>query len=103
MKNYNKLVRDRIPEIIEKAGKNPVTRELTEEETEKYLLEKLEEEVAEFKENKDFEELADILEVIEAIVALRGEHMETLEGIKADKKQERGGFRKRILLERVEE
>lgn len=102
MKKYNKLVRDRIPEIIEKAGKKPTTRELSEEEMEKHLIQKLEEEVEEFKENQDFEELADILEVIENIVRFRGENMRSLERIKSDKKTDRGGFEKRILLESVE-
>ena len=103
MKNYNKLVRDRIPEIIKDAGKTPITKILPEEEMETHLIQKLEEEIQEFKESRDFEELVDLLEVIEALANLRGEEMYTLERIKADKKEERGGFEERILLEIVED
>ncbi len=103
MKSYNKLVRDRIPEIIEDAGKTPITKILPEEEMETRLVQKLEEEIQEFKESRDFEELADLLEVIEALAKLRGEDLYTLERIKADKKAERGGFENRILLEGVED
>lgn len=103
MKSYNKLVRDRIPEIIEDAGKTAITKILPEEEMETRLVQKLEEEIQEFKESRDFEELADLLEVIEALAKLRGEDLYTLERIKADKKAERGGFENRILLEGVED
>ncbi len=103
MKNYNKLVRDRIPEIIKEAGKTPITRILPEEEMESHLIQKLEEEVQEYKETRDFEELADLLEVIEALAKLRGEDLYSLERIKLDKREERGGFEEGILLETVED
>lgn len=103
MEKYNKLVRDRIPEMIKEAGKTPVTRILSEEEMEEHLIQKLEEEIQEFKESRDFEELADLLEVMEALAKLRGEDLYSLERIKADKKEERGGFEERILLESVED
>ncbi len=103
MEKYNKLVRDRIPEMIKEADKTPVTRVLPEEEMEEHLIQKLEEEIQEFKESRDFEELADLLEVMEALAKLRGEDLYSLERIKADKKQERGGFEERILLESVED
>jgi len=103
MEKYNKLVRDRIPEMIKEAGKTPVTRILPEEEMEEYLIQKLEEEIQEFKESRDFEELADLLEVMEALAKLRGEDLYSLERLKADKKEERGGFEERILLESVQD
>ena len=103
MKTYNKLIRDRIPELIERAGKTPHTRVLDEEEMEKALKEKLLEEVNEFIESDQIEEIADILEVIEAIAKLRGVHMALIAGMKEEKKEERGGFEKRLLLERVED
>lgn len=101
--NYNKLVRDRIPEMIREAGKTPITRSIPEEEMEAYLIDKLEEELQEFKESRDYEELADLLEVMEALVKLRGEDLFSLERVKEDKKRERGGFEERILLESVED
>lgn len=69
---HNKLVRDRIPEIIEKSGKKAITRTLTQEE---YLMEldrKLNEECAEYQADKSLEELADMLEVMYAIAEARG-------------------------------
>ena len=103
MKTYNKLIRDRIPEIIEKAGKTPVTRHLEEEEMGEALKEKLFEEVNEFLESDQIEEIADILEVLEAIAKHRGVNMALIAGMKEEKREERGGFEKRLLLERVEE
>lgn len=64
---YNKLVRDRIPEIIEQSGKKAVTRIAGDGEYRQYLREKLQEEVGEFMENGNPEELADILEVVFAL------------------------------------
>lgn len=69
---HNKLVRDKIPEIIEKSGKKAITRTLTQEE---YLMEldrKLNEECAEYQADKSLEELADMLEVMYAIAEARG-------------------------------
>lgn len=103
MEKYNKLVRDRIPEMIKEAGKTPITRILSEEEMEEFLIQKLEEEVQEFKDGRDYEELADILEVLDALVKLRGEDLYSLERVKTDKKAERGGFEEGILLEGVKE
>ena len=100
---YAKLIRDRIPEIIEQAGKKPVTRVISEEEMEKALKEKLKEEVEEFIESDQIEEIADILEVLEAIAMHRGIDRALIERLKADKKEERGGFEKRLMLEKVED
>ena len=96
-----KLVRDKIPEIIEKDGKKPITRIASRTECEARLGEKLQEEVSEFLESGKTEELADILEVIRAICDLRGISHEDLEKIRNKKLEERGGFKKRIILERI--
>ena len=100
---YNKLVRDRIPEIIEKNGKKAVTRTLTDEEYKVYLEKKLDEEVAEFHESKSPEELGDIIEVLYAICAANGYNPVSVNTERAFKKVERGGFTKKILLLEVEE
>ncbi|MDL2319465.1 nucleoside triphosphate pyrophosphohydrolase, partial [Eubacteriales bacterium OttesenSCG-928-A19] len=68
---YNKLVRNKIPDIIRKNGKEPVTRVLEGEAFLAALDAKLREEVEEYLENPCMEEVADILEVLEAIVAMR--------------------------------
>ena len=102
-KVYNKLVRDKIPEIIEKSGNKCVIATLSDEEYAKMLDEKLLEEVAEYKADKNAEELADILEVICAIAKNKGILEEDLKEIRAQKQHKRGGFDKKILLKEVEE
>ena len=68
MKVYNKLVRDKIPDIILKDNELPVTRILDDEEFIKELNKKLQEEVNEYLEGENVEEMVDILEVIRAIL-----------------------------------
>lgn len=66
---YNKLVRDRIPEIIEASGKTCRTTVLNDTEYLPMLDAKLDEELAEYHKDQDIEELADLLEVIYAAIA----------------------------------
>ena len=98
---YHKLVHDRIPEIIEKSGKQPVYSILSDKEYLAKLDEKLNEELAEYQGSKSMEELADLLEVIRAVAVARGSSMEEVEAIRRDKAAKRGGFEKRILLSEV--
>ena len=100
---YNKLVRDKIPEIIENDGKTCTCSILSDEEYLKKLDEKLGEELAEYQESKSMEELADLLEVMRAVAAARGSSMEEVEKIRQEKARKRGGFEKKILLEKVVE
>ena len=74
MMEFNKLVRDRIPEIIEKEGGKPVTRTL------------------------ELEELADVLEVVYALAKLRGYSVKELEAAYQKKHEARGGFEDRVFL-----
>ena len=100
---YNKLVRDRIPEIIESSGKKCSTEILSPEEYLCMLDAKLDEELAEYHKDQNIEELADLLEVIHAAAIARGYTLEDLEQIRAEKAARRGGFEKRILLKEVYE
>lgn len=104
---YNKLVRDRIPEIIEKTGKELSSRILEEKEYEIELKKKLGEELAEYNEAKSseeaVEELADILELLHAATKIHGSSFEDLEKIRKAKAEKRGGFEKRIFLIEVED
>ena len=95
---YNKLVRDRIPEIIEKSGNRCVTKILSDEEYIEMLDKKLDEELAEYHKDKNIEELADVLEVIYACAQARGYSLEELETIRADKAEKRGAFKDKIFL-----
>lgn len=104
---YNKLVRDRIPEIIEKSDKKCNVRLLNEDE---YIIEinkKMHEELAEYEATKSkedaLEELADLLELIHAATSYHGASFEELEKVRSEKAGKRGGFEKRIFLVDVED
>ncbi|ERK63972.1 MULTISPECIES: nucleoside triphosphate pyrophosphohydrolase [Oscillospiraceae] len=101
IKAYHKLVRDRIPEIIEADGKTCVSATLSNEDYIALLDQKLNEELAEYQESKSLEELADLLEVMQAVVKARGWTLDELEQVRADKAAKRGGFAKKILLKEV--
>ena len=97
-KQYHKLIRDKIPQIIEKSDKTCRTEVLDEQDYLAMLDEKLGEELAEYMESKALEELADLLEVMEAVVTARGYTWEQLLAVKEEKKAARGGFEDRLLL-----
>ena len=103
MKEYNKLVRDRIPEILAQSDLCAFFRSLSPSEYMKFLEKKLDEEVEEFHESKDVEELADILEVLIAITNEKGYSVDTLWAERLKKRTERGGFERKILLIGIEE
>ncbi|MEZ4623605.1 MAG: nucleoside triphosphate pyrophosphohydrolase [Thermomicrobiales bacterium] len=70
---YNKLVRDRIPEIIESEGSECNVRVLDNAEFSLQKLDyKLAEELSEYQESKELEELVDIVELMRGIVARNG-------------------------------
>jgi predicted house-cleaning noncanonical NTP pyrophosphatase (MazG superfamily) len=98
---YNKLIRDRIPEIIEKSGKTAIVQTLENKQYHAKLNEKLSEELQEYQESKSIEELADIVEVIYAIVKTQGNSIEEFERIRIEKGGNRGYFEKKLLLVEV--
>ncbi len=100
---YNKLVRDRIPEIIQASGKKCSTEILSDEEYLKQVDAKLDEELAEYHKDQNIEELADLLEVIHAATLARGYSLEELERVRAEKATKRGSFEKRTMLKEVYE
>ena len=100
---YNKLVRDRIPEIIHSSGKTCSIEILSDEEYLKLVDAKLDEELSEYHKDQNIEELADLLEVIHAATLARGYSLEELEHVRAEKAAKRGGFANRILLKEVYE
>lgn len=99
---YNKLVRDRIPEIIRASGKTCEVEVLSDEEYLKMLDAKLDEELEEYRESRSLEELADLLEVLYAVATARGYTVEQLESVRAEKATERGAFTQKILLKEVD-
>lgn len=102
-KIYSKLVRDRIPEILEEDGKVCTTEILPDDRYLRMLDAKLDEELAEYQESKSLEELADLLEVMRAVVNARGWSWEQLEQVRQEKAARRGSFEKKILLKEVRE
>jgi predicted house-cleaning noncanonical NTP pyrophosphatase (MazG superfamily) len=104
---YNKLVRDRIPEIIESSGKQFSTRILNDEEYIKELKKKSFEELEEYintTNNEDaIEELADLLEIIHALAEYHGASFEKVEEVRKKKAEKRGGFKEKIFLVEVED
>jgi predicted house-cleaning noncanonical NTP pyrophosphatase (MazG superfamily) len=99
---YNKLVRDKIPEIIKRNNQTPITHIADDKEYWDKLKEKLTEEINEFLQESNAKELADILEVIYAICEYIGVNNEELEKIRFKKLEERGNFSKRIILDEAE-
>lgn len=95
---YNKAIRDRIPEIIEKSGYSCHVKTLSNDEFLIEIEKKLTEEVHEYQKNKEVSELADILEVIYRIAQLKGISKEELEKIQAKKTEDRGCFDKNLFL-----
>ena len=100
---YHKLVRDRIPEVIEASGKTCKIEILSDEEYLRMVDAKLDEELAEYHKDQNIEELADLMEVIYAAAVARGYTLEQLEQVRAEKAAKRGAFTKKILLKEVHE
>ena len=101
---YNKLVRDKIPQIIESSEKQTEIRVLDDAEYKSMLNIKLQEELDEFikaKEDEQITELADLVEIVYAILEHKGISIEEFERVRQEKKEKRGGFGDRILLVKV--
>lgn len=98
---YDKAIRDRIPEIIKAAGKECDVVQVSEQEFLSKLIEKIGEEAEECQANPSLEELADMVEVIRAIVGLMGHSWEDLEQVREQKAQARGAFEQRLVLKQV--
>ena len=105
-RKYNKLVRDKIPEIIEKNGEKPYIKILEDNEykmeLEKKLLEEYNEVLKTESSEERVEELADMIEVINSLATLENKSLEDVIKIANNKREKRGGFDKKIFLEKVE-
>jgi len=100
-KVYNKLVRDKIPELIREAGKEPIFRVADKHQYKRLLQQKMWEEIEEFIASGNKEELADILEVVKALAMQQGVSWRELVALTDEKAKQRGGFGEMIVLERV--
>lgn len=100
---YDKLIRDRIPEIIEKIGKQAIVQRVEGDQLLELLNKKLFEELEEYNESGEIEELADLVEVVKAILEHKGIALDDFDGIRERKKISKGGFKEGLLLLEVEE
>lgn len=98
MKIFNKLVRDKIPAIINANGESCETRILDDMQYLKELNTKLQEEMREYLESGEIEELADLEEVLRAILDVKGCTYEEFETIRNKKVEKRGAFHDKIFL-----
>jgi len=96
---YNKLVRDKIPEIIRSKGQTPLTHIADAAEYWQKLKGKLQEKIDEFKKDENIEELADILEVLDAIIDYKKFDKNEVLNVKEKKALERGAFKDKIILD----
>ena len=98
---YDKLIRDKIPEVVESTGSKAIIEVLDDANYKKYLDIKLGEELKEYLEDDNVEELADLVEVVYALLDCKGMSLEEFEIIRAAKVEKRGAFKKKLLLKEV--
>lgn len=101
-----KLVRDRIPDLISELG-NTVTVETLDHSTHiAELKKKLKEEACEVGSAKSreelIEEIADVKEVLDALVRKLSIHSQEIEDVKKKKSIKNGGFERGLFLKTVE-
>lgn len=104
MKKYNKIVRDRIPEVIRQDNKTCDVSFVDDKTAIEYLVKKVGEEAKEFEESGyDKRELADLYEVLDAIKNKLKIKDAQLSQIRRKKAKERGIFNNNIILKSTEE
>jgi predicted house-cleaning noncanonical NTP pyrophosphatase (MazG superfamily) len=100
---YPKLIRDKIPKIVEKKGKQvKIKRSTSDEEFFDFLLKKVVEESIELQHSKEHgntqEEIADVIEIIDTILRLKGWSKEDINTIQKEKREKNGGFEERLIM-----
>ena len=98
---HNKLIRDKIPDIIKETGKQPIIEILSDGEYKTQLDAKLSEELKEYLADDSVEELADLVEVVYAILKFKGTSIQEFEEVRRNKANKRGGFDKKLFLKEV--
>ncbi len=101
--SYNKLVRDKIPQLIEESGRKQTSRILGEDEYFHALVDKVVEEIEEFRTGGLEEEIADAYEALDCLVKMKGYEPMHIDYIRLIKREARGSFLDKILLEEVED
>ena len=101
VKVYNKLIRDKIPQIIAQSGKQAIIEEVSGKIYLELLNSKLGEELQEYLDSQSIEELADLVEVVYAILDDKNISIQEFEVIRKQKVMERGAFKEKLLLKEV--
>jgi predicted house-cleaning noncanonical NTP pyrophosphatase (MazG superfamily) len=99
MPAYHKLVRDKIPQIIADKGEVATWHTADEAEYKEALYAKLLEEAGELARDRNITEAADLMEVLAAVLVLEGWSSEEVERVRVERREKRGGFEERIILE----
>ncbi len=102
-RTYNKLVRDRIPELIRESGRKYTSRILSDEEYLKALIDKVIEEMEDYRESGNEEELADVYEALDCLMKFKNYEPLRMDYLKLMRRESRGSFVNRVLLEEVED
>lgn len=102
-RTYNKLVRDRIPELIRESGRQYTSRVLQDEEYYQALINKVIEEMEDYRKSGDEEELADVYEALDCLMRFKNYEPLHMDYLKLMRREARGSFVDRILLEEVED
>lgn len=100
---YNKLVRDNIPQLIRDSGRKCTSRILDDNEYLDALLDKVIEEIEEYRVSGNEEELADVYEVLDCLVALREYEPMHIDYLKLIRREARGSFKEKVLLVDVDD
>lgn len=100
---YNKLVRDKMPQLIKESGRESTSRILNEKEYFDALLDKVIEEIEEYRVSREEEELADVYEVLDCLVQLKEYEPMHLDYLQLIRREARGSYKDRILLVDVED
>ena len=101
MKVYDKLVRDRIPEIIDASGNKCEIEVVSDEVALEYLYKKLDEEVSELLEDRNLDEITDVIEVLFSIGKKYGYTENDILDKRNEKKLTRGGFEHNLVLKKI--
>ncbi|TYQ12854.1 UNVERIFIED_CONTAM: putative house-cleaning noncanonical NTP pyrophosphatase (MazG superfamily) [Acetivibrio alkalicellulosi] len=98
---YNKLIRDKMPQIIERSGNKVVIEKLRDTDFIFYLHSKLREEIIQYEDDNSVDKIADIIEVLYSILEYKGVSINQFEKIRLKKAQKIGSFKEKILLKEV--
>ena len=102
-RSYNKLVRDKIPQLIEESGRSYTSRTLDEKEYFDALIDKVIEEIEEYRISGLEEEIADVYEALDCLIELKGYEPMHIDYLQLIRKEARGSFKEKILLINVED